>query len=182
MATWSSIPGRSTLTATSRPSCSRARWTTAIDARPIGSSSKWAKVSSIGPPRLSSMTLRIFSMGTGAPVSRHDRNSWATDSPNIDGAEPTSWPNFMNVPPSSSNVRRRGAANSSSGTRRCRAVFQISDAKLRVATRKIWVARRERRARLGVGSRRGKTVGRANPSASSVTSSAMGRAYGVRPP
>ena len=43
VATTCSMPGRNTLTATTRPSCRRARCTTAIDAVPIGSVSNSAK-------------------------------------------------------------------------------------------------------------------------------------------
>ncbi len=38
------IPGRSTLTATSRPDFSVAKWTCAIEALATGSASKWLKI------------------------------------------------------------------------------------------------------------------------------------------
>ena len=53
---------------------------------------------------------RTSSKGTGEPVSRHERNSAATWSPNMPGDEPISWPNFMKVAPSSSKVLRSGRA------------------------------------------------------------------------
>ena len=104
------MPGRSTFTATRRPSRVVALCTTEIDARPIGVSEKLQNASSSGMPRSASTARRTSSKGTGAPVSRHDRNSAATWSPNMPGDEPISWPNFMNVAPSSSKVLRSGLA------------------------------------------------------------------------
>ncbi len=45
-----SMRGRSTFTATSRPSFSTAKWTWAIEALATGSASKLAKMASIGRP------------------------------------------------------------------------------------------------------------------------------------
>ena len=76
----------------------------------MGVSEKLQNASSSGMPSSASTARRTSSKGTDAPVSRHERNSAATASPNMPGEDPMSWPNFMNVAPSSSNVLRSGFA------------------------------------------------------------------------
>jgi len=158
VATESSMAGRRTFTATSRPSWSRARWTTAIDARPIGVSSKVANVSSRRRPVVPSIAARTSASGTAGPVSRQERNSRDTRSPKIPGAEATSCPNLTNVPPSSSNVRRNGRAKASSGAGRRSSRRAARRRKCRAATRTVWSARRRSCRPVGRGSDRG--VGR----------------------
>ena len=65
VATTCSISGRSTLTATTRPSRRRARCTTAMEAVPIGSGSKSANASRSASPRSSSTRWRTSTNGTG---------------------------------------------------------------------------------------------------------------------
>ena len=89
-----SMPGRRTFTATSWPSWSRARCTTATDARPIGSGSKSAKSSSRLLPVARSTSARTRAKDTARPWSSSERNSSDTSGPNTDGADATSWPNF----------------------------------------------------------------------------------------
>ena len=62
-----SMPGRSTLTATSRPSFSVAKCTCAIEALATGSASKLAKSSSMGLPKAFSTSAR----GLGRRERRH---------------------------------------------------------------------------------------------------------------
>jgi hypothetical protein len=90
MATCSAMPGRRTFTATSRPSCSTPRCTTAIDADANASPSKEAKVASSGRPVVASMAERTTSKGTCGPVSSVPRNSSATAAPNAPGDDPIS--------------------------------------------------------------------------------------------
>ncbi len=101
VATICSMSGRSTLTATTRPSKSRARCTTAMEAVPTGSGSNSAKASRSDSPRSSSTRWRTSGNGTAGPVSRQARNSSATSSPNIPGDDAMICPNFMKVPPRS---------------------------------------------------------------------------------
>ena len=67
VATTCSMSGRSTLTATVRPSSRRARCTTAMEAVPIGSGSNSANASRSDRPRSSSTRWRTSGNGTGGP-------------------------------------------------------------------------------------------------------------------
>ena len=93
-ATLRSMPGRRIFTATSVPSASCARCTTAIDARPTGSGSNSANVVRSGSWVARSTSCCTLWKPTGRPWSSSDRNATDTSSPNTDGAEATSWPNF----------------------------------------------------------------------------------------
>ena len=117
----SSIPGRSTLTAATRPSCNTARCTTASDARPRGSGSKRANASSGGRPSSAATAARTSPRSIGGPVSRVERNSLASSSPNSVGAEAMSWPYLRKVAPRSSNTWRSRGARSGWVTGRPRA-------------------------------------------------------------
>src|SRR5689334_1756574 len=146
-----SMRGRSTFTATTRPSCSSARCTTAIDARPMGSSSKRRNASASGRPRVDSTTARTCANGTAGPVSRHERNSSAAASPNTPGAEATSCPNFTYVAPSASNVRRSGRAKASPGTGRPTSRRSPMPPNSRAITRSVRRLRRASARRPGSG-------------------------------
>ena len=96
-------PGYCTFTATSRPSCSCARYTWPMDAAAIGSSSKAAKTSSSGSSNSCSMTLRMSSKRTLGAASRSSPSLRWNSSRYSSGTSPTSrnditWPSFMAAP------------------------------------------------------------------------------------
>ena len=68
-AMFSSIWGRWTLTITSRPSCSTARWTWAMDAAAMGAGSNEVKRESRDAPRSFSMIALASAKGNGATES-----------------------------------------------------------------------------------------------------------------
>ena len=101
--TAAATPGYWTLTATSRPSCSRARYTCPIDAAATGSSSNSAKTSLIGSPSSSSITLRISLKETFGAASRSAASLCWNSSRYSSGTRPTSrndstCPSFMAAP------------------------------------------------------------------------------------
>ena len=158
VATTCSMSGRSTLTATVRPSRSRARCTTAMEAVPIGSGSNSAKASRSDMPRSSSTRWRTSGNGTGGPVSRQARNSSATSSPNMPGDEAMIWPNFMKVPPRSWKLLRRGRASCAAGSgpwRMVRSWRKAVGVKWTATTLAMVRLRRSRARRVGSGRRRG---------------------------
>jgi len=94
------------LTATWRPSCSRPRYTTAIDARPIGTGSELGE-------HLVQRRTQIVLDDLAHLVEQHDGAGVQTRAEFLGhrigeqaGDEATSWPSFMNVPPRSSHMRR----------------------------------------------------------------------------
>ena len=103
-------PGRRTLTATLRPSWSRARCTWAIDAAARGRSSKEAKSRPIGAPSPSSTTRRTVDGRSGGTSSRSWRNSSQSAAGKMPGLEATSWPSFTKVGPSSTKLFRSARA------------------------------------------------------------------------
>ena len=102
----SSIPGRSTFTATSRPSISVAKWTCAIEALATGSASKVAKSSSMRRPKARSISSRDSSAGNGGTLScsldSSSIMSGGTRSRRVD----SSWPNLTKIGPSRSSASR----------------------------------------------------------------------------
>ena len=106
MANSSSMPGRSTLTATSRPSVVIARWTCAIDAAPTGTSSNSEKRLSRGAPNERSIVCLIFANGAGGRSSCSCDRFAAAFSPTRSGRVESAWPSLIAAGPD--RQQRRG--------------------------------------------------------------------------
>ena len=106
------MPGRCTFTTTRSPVLSTARWVWPIDAAANGSKSKDANSSSTVAPSSRSMTSRISSAGTGRADDCSVSSSVVSTSGRRSVRVEAICPNFTNIPPQSSSVRRRRRANS----------------------------------------------------------------------
>ncbi len=95
----SRTPGRSTLTATWRPSGVTARWTCATEAEPIGSGSTEANRLSSGRPKLASISRRIAAKGTGGTLSCKVIRLRAASSPTMSGRVASAWPSLIAAGP-----------------------------------------------------------------------------------
>mmetsp|Transcript_7342 Transcript_7342/g.24090 ORF Transcript_7342/g.24090 Transcript_7342/m.24090 type:complete len:208 (-) Transcript_7342:454-1077(-) len=108
----STNPSRCTLTTTSVPSFSVARWTWARDAAARGVASKDAKTSSSLLMPSSSLTI-----ATARAVEKQGTSFWSVASSAMTSGGSTStrvdrsWPNLMNVGPRSSKASRNSAAS-----------------------------------------------------------------------
>ena len=101
------MPGRSTLTATSRPSCSVAKCTCAIEALATGSASKLANTASIGRPNARSIELASPARpGTAARGPAASRSSSAMSGGSRSRRVDSTWPNLTKIGPSVSSARR----------------------------------------------------------------------------
>src|SRR6185503_9530756 len=98
--------GRSTLTATSRPSFSTPRWTWAIDALATGSRSREAKISSMGLPRPRSISANATSEGNGGTRSCSFASSSAMSSGSRSRRVESTWPNLTKIGPRRSSASR----------------------------------------------------------------------------
>ena len=94
---WTRSPtdGRCTLTTTSVPSSSVARWTWAIDAAATGVRSKVAKVVGILRPSSSSTTRCTTGHGSAGTWSRHFLNSVTTSSGKMPSPDERICPSLM---------------------------------------------------------------------------------------
>ena len=102
-----SMPGLSTLTATSRPSFSTAKCTWAIEALATGAASKLAKTLSIGRPNARSTVSRATSAGKGGTRSCSLASSLAMSAGIRSRRVEMTWPNLTKIGPSVSSPRRR---------------------------------------------------------------------------
>mmetsp|Transcript_59461 Transcript_59461/g.140704 ORF Transcript_59461/g.140704 Transcript_59461/m.140704 type:complete len:223 (+) Transcript_59461:730-1398(+) len=102
----SSMPGRSTLTATSRPSLSVAKCTCAMLALATGSASKLANSCSSGRPNARSIISRDCSAGNGGTRSCSKASSSATSSGSRSRRVDSTCPNLTKIGPSCSSARR----------------------------------------------------------------------------
>ena len=107
VATIVALAGRSTFTATSRPSCRVARCTTASDAAAKGRSSIDENTDSSGRPRSSSTMARTCSNGIDGPSSSTPRIASASVWPAMLGDDAISWPSFTKVTPRSVTASAR---------------------------------------------------------------------------
>ena len=109
------MPGRSTLTATSRPSFSTAKCTWAIEALATGAASKLVKTLSIGRPKARSTVSRATASGKGGTRSCSLASSLAMSAGIRSRRVEMTWPNLTKIGPSVSSPRRsrspRGAGN-----------------------------------------------------------------------
>jgi hypothetical protein len=111
------MPGRSTLTATSRPLRSTAKCTCAIDALATGSVSKLVnKVSMLAPSARSTITT-ASTPGNGGTRSCSLASSSATSSGSTSRRVDSTWPNLTKIGPSRSNALRSRAPRGSSKRR-----------------------------------------------------------------
>ena len=108
----SSTPGRCTFTTTRSPVLSTARWACPIDAAAIGSKSNDANSSSTVAPSSLSTTARTSSAGTGRADDCRRESSVVSTSGRRSLRVDAICPNFTNMPPQSSSVRRKRRANS----------------------------------------------------------------------
>ena len=108
-----SIPGLSTLTATSSPSVVTARCTWAMEAAATASSANSANTSPSEQPSSASMVLRASSLGNGGRRSCSWARSAAISSPTRSKRTDSAWPSFTKLGPSSWNA----AASFSPGRR-----------------------------------------------------------------
>ena len=99
-----SMPGRSTLTATSSPSAVTARCTWAIEAAATASSSNSAKTSSRRQSSSSSMVFLASPLGNGGRRSCSWARSDANSSPTRSERTESAWPSFTKAGPSSWNA------------------------------------------------------------------------------
>ena len=109
-----SIPGRRTLTATSRPSRSTAKCTCAIEALATGTGSKLANTASIGSPNARSTIARATGAGNGGTRSCSLASSSAMSGGSRSRRVDSTWPNLTKIGPSRSSPSRsrtpRGAS------------------------------------------------------------------------
>ena len=109
-----SMPGRSTLTATSRPSFRIAKCTCAIDALATGAASKLAKIAPSGWPNAFSTIARATSSGNGGTRSCSRASSSAMSVGSRSRRVDSTWPNLTKIGPRRSRPRRsrspRGAS------------------------------------------------------------------------
>ncbi len=110
------MPGRSTLTATSRPSVVTAKCTWAIEAAATGASSKLVKIASIGWPSSASMMRRASAPENAGRWSCKRARSAATSSLNRSARVDSAWPSLMKDGPISCSA----AASRSPGRRESR--------------------------------------------------------------
>ena len=103
----SRMPGRSTLTTTSRPSLSVAACTWAMEAAASGATSKPAKSSATGWPSEASMRAFASAPSKGGTRSWSFASSSAMSGGSRSRRVETTWPNFTKIGPSSSSARRR---------------------------------------------------------------------------
>jgi hypothetical protein len=108
----SSMPGRCTFTTTRSPVFNTARCVWPIDAAASGSKSNDANSSSTVAPSSPSITSRISSAGTGRADDWRVASSVVSTSGRRSLRVDAIWPNFTNMPPQSSSVRRSRRANS----------------------------------------------------------------------
>ena len=104
------MPGRNTFTATSVPSCRRARCTCATEAEAIGVRSKAAKWVVSGTPNARSTMVAASSPANGGTWSWSFASSRAISSGNRSGRVDNICPNFTNTGPSASRASRRRRA------------------------------------------------------------------------
>jgi len=104
-----SMPGRSTLTTTWRPSASVAACTCAIEAEASGSVSKLAKAALTGRPSASSTMRRAVSPSNGLTRSCSRVSSLATSGGTRSRRVDRIWPNLTKIGPRSCSARRRRA-------------------------------------------------------------------------
>ena len=110
------MPGRSTFTATSRPSVATAKWTWAIDAAATGTSSKLLNSASIGWPSSASMVRRASAPEKAGRWSCRRARSAATLSLKRSARVDSAWPSLMKDGPISCSA----AASRSPGRRASR--------------------------------------------------------------
>ncbi len=103
----SSTAGRSTFTATSRPSFSVARCTWAIEALATGTRSRLANISLSGRPRLRSISAKAASESNGGTRSCRRASSSAISSGNRSRRVESTWPNLTKIGPRRSSASRR---------------------------------------------------------------------------
>ncbi len=103
----SRMPGRSTLTTTSRPSWSVAACTWAIEAAASGVASKLAKISPTGRPSEVSMRATASAPSNGGTRSWSFASSSAMSAGSRSRRVETTWPNLTKIGPRSSSARRR---------------------------------------------------------------------------
>ena len=101
-----SMPGRSTLTATSRPSCSTAKCTWAIEAEATGSTSNCANNLSGGAPSAASTQAAAWADGNGGTRSCSSASSLAISAGIRSRRVDSTWPNLTKMGPSDSSARR----------------------------------------------------------------------------
>jgi len=110
------MPGRTTLTTASRPSCRVAGCTWAIEADASGVVSKEANISATGSPRDFSMMLRASSPGNGGTWSCNKASSsamsWGNKSLRVDNI----CPNFTYTGPRSCRASRKRSPRGSPDT------------------------------------------------------------------
>ncbi len=95
----SRTPGRSTLTATLRPSCVSAGCTCAIEAAATGGSKAW-NASETGRPSACATIRSASACGKGGIRSCSEERSFATFMPTRSGRVARNWPNFTWLGPS----------------------------------------------------------------------------------
>ncbi len=100
------MPGRSTLTTTSRPSRSFAACTCAIEAAASGCSSNSPNSSVTGRPSACSMRAFAAAPGKGGTRSCSLASSSARSGGSRSRRVETTWPNFTKIGPRSSSARR----------------------------------------------------------------------------
>ena len=100
-----SMPGRRTLTTTSRPSRVRARWTCAIEPAASDQSSNQANALSTGRPSSSAMRRLITSVGSALALSCSWASSRAIGGENRSSRVDRNCPSLMKVGPSALSAR-----------------------------------------------------------------------------
>jgi hypothetical protein len=98
------MPGRKTLTATSRPSVVRAKWTWAIEAAATAVSSNDANIVSSGRENSASISARASRPGNGGSRSCRLARSRVISSPKRSARVDRSWPSLMKLGPNSPNA------------------------------------------------------------------------------
>src|SRR6478735_6483032 len=110
----SPAPGYCTLTATSRPSDQRPRWTWPIEAAAVGPPSSQTSSSRQWAPRSAAIWSRTVCVGIGGAESWRRVSSARYGAPSSSGSAASStdiaWPNFMAPPLSSPRVRKSCSA------------------------------------------------------------------------
>ena len=112
-----SMPGRSTLTATSRPLCSTAKWTWAMEALAIGSVSNCLNTADSGLPRAFSTRRADSSLGKGGTRSCSRASSSATSGGSRSRRVDSIWPNLTKMGPRCSRAWRRRSPRGASSRR-----------------------------------------------------------------
>jgi hypothetical protein len=110
------MPGRTTLTTASRPSCSVAGWTCAIEAEASGLVSKEANTSLTGSPSAFSMMARASSPGNGGTWSCSKASSSAISGGSRSRRVDRICPNLTYTGPRSCSARRRRSPRGSPDT------------------------------------------------------------------